>query len=1009
MDNIIEILNEIINYTIYESNKLNTIMNIKLDTIINFLNKSNNLTKDINSILSIKNNKNKIFLDRYICIILSKTNLDFNTIIEVIKTDIPLNIKYILWNKLNVNNKINYLLENNITSDNLYLLNMTISNKNNKLYQKIIQNEKVLKKLKNITPNINLISKEDLTNASILNIIDSKTISNYIMKYYYTYKDFKKLLKENISLIINSAKYSLDIINIDKDDLNKLVLDYPIIISKFNTAISINNFNIDTLNYLLNIVNDQDILTSIKELLIVLDYKNINKYFNIEFIKNQKDFNLSIYPFNNIDLNLTNKIIYNYNYLKKFTYDTIINIINNLYNEDDKITILRNEDFINDIPSYYLVKMLNKMKFKNVFNMLQNIKILNKVNNLNIKLEELDKVFISSYLDSPTLVNICNHEMIYNMLLLDDNISTYIKYPYINSKLNNTEIIDILILKNINIFKTNITKILSSFEIKNYLNKMLIKYNINYDLLFNDYVFNNYLNINIESLNKDDIDNIKYLFDKIYTKGNTTMQCYTLDIEAFKSIVSSYLLLGFNNTNKLFENGTYNITFRNINKLKNIYINKLKKEIKFLNIEKITNLFSKYLNKINISNISEVFIKNYLLEIPELNKYIELFINTSYFNINNIVQFVINYLDYYAYDKDSAHKLLYNFIKNFNIYYKEKWFTELKNRFNNLTKNNCKLNYNVLYKTEKAIDEYYTSKYKLATFIEFLKSNNKNSYSKFFNINIDNVTTKYLKFIKSKYTISDIINKILIKEDNINLVLNKLGYRTPIFYNLYKEINNEKISILELNDLLTDKLNKMHTTRVLTILNYICYDTILPFSLDKELLDVINNIKNRIINFNGKVDVNKLTNKLEYTNIFSFDNIEELEIYDNKYQEIERIIEYTKKFSNKYIINEEIKAKYKNYYRYNLNTYIKDISVNKYNYHLIKRNLFLDDFKKIFSGFKLNNIPVLTLEQKEFLVNNLVFVAMGYCDDFTINFGNTLNNIKPDTKYNNIYDLIFKK
>ena len=60
MDNIIEILNEIINYTIYESNKLNTIMNIKLDTIINFLNKSNNLTKDINSILSIKNNKNKI-------------------------------------------------------------------------------------------------------------------------------------------------------------------------------------------------------------------------------------------------------------------------------------------------------------------------------------------------------------------------------------------------------------------------------------------------------------------------------------------------------------------------------------------------------------------------------------------------------------------------------------------------------------------------------------------------------------------------------------------------------------------------------------------------------------------------------------------------------------------------------------------------------------------------------------------------------------------------------------
>ena len=94
-----------------------------------------------------------------------------------------------------------------------------------------------------------------------------------------------------------------------------------------------------------------------------LDFKNIN------------DFSLD-YP---SVKQLSKDQLLNINILKKFNFETIVTIINNYYTEEDKIALLRSDDFIEYIPDYTLEMILNNMFFNSVFNMLQNKRIFNKI------------------------------------------------------------------------------------------------------------------------------------------------------------------------------------------------------------------------------------------------------------------------------------------------------------------------------------------------------------------------------------------------------------------------------------------------------------------------------------------------------------------------------------------------------------------------------------------------------------------------------------------------------
>ena len=48
------------------------------------------------------------------------------------------------------------------------------------------------------------------------------------------------------------------------------------------------------------------------------------------------------------------KLLHNYNNIKDYDYDEIITIILNFYSEEEIINLLRDKEFINKIPSYYL-------------------------------------------------------------------------------------------------------------------------------------------------------------------------------------------------------------------------------------------------------------------------------------------------------------------------------------------------------------------------------------------------------------------------------------------------------------------------------------------------------------------------------------------------------------------------------------------------------------------------------------------------------------------------------
>ena len=63
------------------------------------------------------------------------------------------------------------------------------------------------------------------------------------------------------------------------------------------------------------------------------------------------------------------KIIPTFDFLKKYKKEVIISIINEKFSEEEKVNILRDKEFCDEMPSFLLELMLNNMSFISVFNM----------------------------------------------------------------------------------------------------------------------------------------------------------------------------------------------------------------------------------------------------------------------------------------------------------------------------------------------------------------------------------------------------------------------------------------------------------------------------------------------------------------------------------------------------------------------------------------------------------------------------------------------------------------
>ena len=170
--------------------------------------------------------------------------------------------------------------------------------------------------------------------------------------------------------------------------------------------------------------------------------ENASFYFNEKSLTKCAKHSISIFPFSNMNDELRNTIFSDYSLFNRFIDTIMVEAILTYFGEDAIVSILRDDSFIKEISSYAIHLLLNKLSFKSTFNMLQRKDILNKIDNLNSKVESKDIVFIPGFLDSPSLVYKANPRMLYHMigLLNKEDTTYYITLPYISSSLSNYEI-----------------------------------------------------------------------------------------------------------------------------------------------------------------------------------------------------------------------------------------------------------------------------------------------------------------------------------------------------------------------------------------------------------------------------------------------------------------------------------------------------------------------------------------------------------------------------------------
>lgn len=972
MENTRIILEKILNYSLYTDSNLNTELKDKLDNIITSINQNADKVNFIKKLKQYRSNNNAYAFDRYLAIIINKLDLTLKEKFALLNLDLPYYQTLGLWNKLNITTKLNYLDSKNFLSNlDIKRINYTINTKKdtleklvNPIIKKIPENSLILKDLPK-----DLITKKELFSKLCDNII-----TNYINKYYYLGTDSNKLI--NTGIIRYAKNYSITLYNLDKETLMKSLNNTPTILTKLNPELTLKLIDKDYLASLLTHNFSRNLNSTIKELNMLNN--NNTKYLTADYLEKCSNNSIYLYSPDNKLLNLFKS---NYTYLLKLHNDTLVYLVNNKFSEEERVTLLRNQNFINNLPDNYLEAIINKMTFPNVFNMLQNITILGKMKNINVSLRAYDKIFITGYLDSPALVNITDNKMLNNMfsLISPQEVSKYLSYPYIYTKLKTYDIVNILINNKLNIYSDTpkLLKVLRLDEIKYYLNKLINNDNIRYDLLFNDYTLKTILGINI-FLSKEAKEDIKYLYDLILIRGNTTLECNTNDLECFKSIIASYYLLGLTKTKELYENGNQYNSLEEVNKIGTSYV---------------SYFFKNFNDQINIEEILSI-ITSKDFKNPKLITLINKMNTYKYSNITNTKEVLKNYLEYRKISIENAYQTIKTFLINYNNYLEEYQTRMYAKRFLKIKYQNYRLKDNLYY----AYQEKYTKEFikfkKLEVFTSFLRDNK--SYSTWFikdNTNLINSLNDYLSNYNYKLdiTLDKIINPFL---EGISIcdIISNLGYNRPAYYEIIKYEKSEKIKLTKINNKLKGILKKFNNADKIILLNYLAYGLTPNIIIDKETLVSLNKYKQTITNFNGKVNVNKIELKLDYISIINLTNDLELKNYSKIYIETINIINYFKGLASKYISTDIIKQVYKDEYIKGLNDYIMPINSSDSDIVLIKHKMYLDKFKMLFSKISLEKEIELSEEVKNRLIEIIPYLIDNYFIDLTYNYSGLFKN-----------------
>lgn len=972
MENTRRLLEEILSYSLYTDDNLSTELKSKLNSIITFLNQNTDKINFLKRLEQYRSNNNAYAFDRYLSIIINKLELTTTEKLNLLNLDIPYYQTLGLWNKLNTPTKLNYLDSKNFLSKlDIKRINYTINNKKDML-EKLVN--PIIKKIPENSLILNDLPKDLITKKDLFSKLCDNVITNYINKYYYLGSDLNKLI--NTGLIRYAKNYSITLYNLDKDTLMKSLNITPTILAKLNPELTIKLIDKDYLASLLTHNFSHNLNNTIKELNMLSN--NNTKYLTRDYL--EKCPNNSIYLYSPDD-KLLNLFKNNYTYLLKLHNDTLVYLVNNKFSEEERVSLLRNQNFVNNLPDNYLEAIINKMTFPNVFNMLQNITILSKMKNINVSLRAYDKIFITGYLDSPALVNITDNKMLNNMFSLISPIETskYLSYPYIYTKFKTYDIVNILINSKLNIYTDSpkLLKVLRLDEIKYYLNKLISNDAIRYDLLFNDYTLKTILGINI-SLSSEEKEDIKYLYDLILIRGNTTLECNTSDLESFKSIIASYHLFGLTKTKELYENGNQYNSLEEVNKIGTSFV---------------SYFFKNFNDQINIEEILSI-ITSKDFKNPKLITLINKMNTYKYSNITNTKEVLKNYLEYSKISKENAYQTIKTFLINYNNYLEEYQMGIYAKRFLKIKYQNYRLKDNLYYAYQEKYTKEFIKLKKLEAFSSFLSDNK--SYSTWFikdNTNLINTLNDYLSRYNYKLDITlDKIIKPFLKGLSISDIISNLGYNRPAYYEIIKYERSEKIKLTKINNKLKGILKKFNNADKIILLNYLAYGLTPNIIIDKETLVRLNKYKQTITNFNGKVNVNKIELKLDYISIINLTNDLELKNYSKIYIETINIINYFKGLASKYISTDIIKQVYKDEYIKGLNDYIMPINSSDNDIVLIKHKMYLDKFKMLFSKISLEKEIKLSEEVKNRLIEIIPYLIDNYFIDLTYNYSVLFKN-----------------
>ena len=1002
------LLENIVHKTLYECSTLSEYDNTIIKEISDYLINTSSFFDDLRFIISSRNGENYFAYSPFISIFLINAPLDIrlkilnnHVLYEDIMKDTDLYIK--LWDSLHIEEKIAYLNDKKTFSEIDYMLinNSLADNgrfKVNKVLEEIINNEKLRKKIRDHSINLcysySLLSSINLTDYKLCKLFGRESYTKLLLKKYKKFDEFKALVDGDKKIYRLIANSSLIFDSEDNESIYKYLLKNHNYIGKFDLRYA----DLFSIMEIASILEDSSLdnytFSIILQKLYHYSKEKADKLFSIENLERCSKHSISINPFNDLSEKSKKAILNNYSIFNRFVDTIMIEIINDSYSEDDVLNILRSDEFINDMSPYAIELLLNKISFKASFNMLQNQSIFNKINNLNVKIDEKDQVFFKGFLDSPILLYKSEHSMIYNMLYLlsKEDILYYITLPYISKCISNCEIVTLLNKNEISLLdivdSKELISRLNTTDIINIIDESFLK-NPDLNVFKDKKIFQLIFGIDDKTWNLLNIDEINYLYENIRMKSILSKRESIPTILSYKAVIASYLVFGLEGTLEIVNNGNSDITLDDVRSLQSEVIN----ERMLIFRENNSSIFQNINKRItcNIEKIGYIDSINDLAIQAKKNTFLDnliyMMLESNFDSYNGIIEKLYNYTRTYKNDEYKAKQVIYDYCKDFvSIYLKNKQDGFNKD-FEKVILKNFIPKDSVLYNKRKEVGRNFLDKLKFKIFVNTLRDYDKEEFKVYYKegFNVNDILNKYKKYLaKEEVQFDEILEHVLIpimneRFDEFNC-LNKLGIVKPEGTDKYLKYLDELNDVDYINKKISRYKNKYDDNQIKELMDCICYNSDLSFKITNNKRKELKYLNSLVRKLHGELNIDNDLLLFNYQDDMDLYNINEILEYVKYLEILNNIIDKTKRFINKFMDEEKVKSYHSHEYYKAVDNYNFVFPINNRYYELKKHVLSLKDLEKIFNGFDLSNNNYDYDELYDFLINkkNLIMVIDGY-------------------------------